>query len=187
MRWIETQDVILSEYNAERIVEIGPSPTLVGMMRKTIQAKFKTSDLAAGLQRQMLWPEKDAKDVYYEHDPVITAPKESPPMSEKASPNSPPSATEVNLPAAHIINPKPEPPVGSTLAPVTDRQPVASEVLLVLLAKGLKVSTEQIVVSKSIKVLTGGKLLKFSLIRPLSSNIFYHKVAQPWKMKSLAT
>ncbi|CRG88166.1 fatty acid synthase subunit alpha, fungi type [Talaromyces islandicus] len=159
VRWIETQDVILSEYNAERVVEIGPSPTLVGMLRKTIQSKFKTSDLASGLERQMLWPEKDAKDVYYEHDPVIpssTASKE-PSISETPVPNNSFSSAEVNLPAAPVISSKPEPPIGITLAPLEDRLPVANEVLLVLLAKSLKVSTEQVVGSKSIKALTGGR------------------------------
>ena len=31
VRWIETQDVFLKNFNTERVVEIGPSPTLSGM------------------------------------------------------------------------------------------------------------------------------------------------------------
>jgi hypothetical protein len=143
------------------------------MLRKTIQAKFKTSDLAAGLQRQMLWPEKDAKDVYYEHDPVITTSKESQSTSETPSSNDSSSTTEVNSLAAHIIKSKPEPPVGETLAPVEDRPPAASEVLLVLLAKSFKVSTEQVVVSKSIKALTGGKYSTVFLAKRMIADTYY--------------
>ena len=34
VRWIETQDVFLKDFNTERVVEIGPSPTLAGMTQR---------------------------------------------------------------------------------------------------------------------------------------------------------
>lgn len=51
---IETQDVILADKVAERIVEIGPSDTLGGMARRTLAAKYEAYDSALSLQRQIL-------------------------------------------------------------------------------------------------------------------------------------
>ena len=43
VRWIETQDVFLKDFNSERVVEIGPSPTLAGMAQRTIKNKYELS------------------------------------------------------------------------------------------------------------------------------------------------
>lgn len=51
---IETQDVILAQHQAERIVEIGPSDTLGGMAKRTLAAKYESYDAALSLQRQIL-------------------------------------------------------------------------------------------------------------------------------------
>lgn len=32
-RWIRTQDVFLKQHNTERVIEIGPSPTLAGQAK----------------------------------------------------------------------------------------------------------------------------------------------------------
>ena len=53
VRWIETQDVFLKDFNTERVVEIGPSPTLAGMAQRTIKNKYESYDAALSLQRQV--------------------------------------------------------------------------------------------------------------------------------------
>ena len=46
VRWIETQDVFLKDFNTERVVEIGPSPTLAGMAQRTLKNKYESYDAA---------------------------------------------------------------------------------------------------------------------------------------------
>ena len=65
VRWIETQDVILQQFKSERLVEIGPSPTLAGMAQRTLKAKYEAYDAALNLQRQVLCHSKDSKEIYY--------------------------------------------------------------------------------------------------------------------------
>ena len=40
MCWIETQDLFFEQYNFERFIEIGPSPTLVGMAIHILKAIY---------------------------------------------------------------------------------------------------------------------------------------------------
>lgn len=70
VRWIETQDVILGENDTERIVEIGPADTLGGMAKRTLATKYEGYDAARSVQRQILAYAKDAKEIYYDVDPV---------------------------------------------------------------------------------------------------------------------
>lgn len=35
VRWIETQDVLFKTFKFERLIELGPSPTLTGMATRT--------------------------------------------------------------------------------------------------------------------------------------------------------
>ncbi|KAK1090709.1 beta subunit of fatty acid synthetase, partial [Friedmanniomyces endolithicus] len=78
VRWIETQDVILGEKTTERIVEIGPADTLGGMAKRTLAAKYEAYDAARSVQRQILCYNKDAKDIYYDVDPVEDEPAPAP-------------------------------------------------------------------------------------------------------------
>ncbi|KAH8693925.1 fatty acid synthase alpha subunit [Talaromyces proteolyticus] len=153
VRWIETQDVILSDYKAQRIVEIGPAPVLVGMIKRTIETKRKTRDLATGLQRQLLWPEKDTKDVYCEPEPVPLTP-DVPTQTEKTASSTPQTTSQQPISTSA---PAPTAVAQVKLAPVEDRLPSAREVLFVLLSKGLKISVGQVTGSKSLKALTGGR------------------------------
>ena len=41
VRWIETQDLFFERYKFERFIEVGPSPTLVGMATRTLKAKIR--------------------------------------------------------------------------------------------------------------------------------------------------
>ncbi len=70
VRWIETQDVILAEKTTERIVEIGPADTLGVMAKRTLASKYEAYDAAKSVQRQILCYSKDAKEIYYDVDPV---------------------------------------------------------------------------------------------------------------------
>jgi fatty acid synthase subunit alpha len=42
VRWIQTQDLLFTTFNFERLVELGPSPTLTGMATRTLKTKYET-------------------------------------------------------------------------------------------------------------------------------------------------
>ena len=44
VRWIQTQDLLFTTFNFERLVELGPSPTLTGMATRTLKTKYEILD-----------------------------------------------------------------------------------------------------------------------------------------------
>ncbi|KAK9347028.1 3-oxoacyl-reductase [Lipomyces starkeyi] len=149
VRWIETQDVIFQEFNSERLVEIGPSPTLAGMAQRTLKAKYESYDAALSLQRQVLCYSKDAKEIYYTPDPVVV---EAAPEPAAATAGAPAAATAA-APAAVAAAAAPSGPV----AAVSDEPVKAVEILRSLVAQKLKKPYDQVPLAKAIKDLVGGK------------------------------
>jgi fatty acid synthase subunit alpha, fungi type len=93
VRWIETQDVILAEKTTERIVEIGPADTLGVMAKRTLASKYEAYDAAKSVQRQILCYNKDAKEIYYDVDPVEDEPATPAAGSSDSAPAASPSAS----------------------------------------------------------------------------------------------
>ncbi|CAG58875.1 uncharacterized protein GVI51_E05841 [Nakaseomyces glabratus] len=152
VRWIETQDVLLKDFNTERVVEIGPSPTLAGMAQRTLKNKYESYDAALSLQRQVLCYSKDAREIYYTADPAEIEPKEEPKAEEAAAPA--PAAAPAATPApAPVAAPAP----AAAAADVPDEPVKASLLLHTLVAHKLKKSLDQVPMSKTIKDLVGGK------------------------------
>src|SRR5271170_3498109 len=106
VRWIETQDVILAEKTTERIVEIGPADTLGVMAKRTIASKYEAYDAAKSVQRQILCYNKDAKEIYYDVDPVEDEPSPSAAGSSDLAPSQAAPAT-ISAPAAAAASPPP--------------------------------------------------------------------------------
>ena len=154
VRWIESQDVILAEKRTERIVEIGPADTLGGMAKRTLASKYEAYDAATSVQRQILCYNKDAKEIYYDVDPVEDEP-EPQPSTDAAGPaaESAPAAPTAAAPAA------PPPPANAGPAAAVEDTPVtALEILRALVAQKLKKGLTDIPLSKAIKDLVGGKI-----------------------------
>lgn len=154
VRWIETQDVVLAERQTERIVEVGPADTLGGMAKRTLAQKYEAYDAARSMQRSILCYNKDAKEIYYEADPVDDAP---PPA---ASSDSAPAATpaQSQQPAQAAAAPAAAPAAGGGVAAPVDDTPVkAVDVLRALVAQKLKKPLNDIPLSKAIKDLVGGE------------------------------
>ena len=148
VRWIETQDVILGEKVTERIVEIGPADTLGGMAKRTLASKYEAYDAAKSVQRQILCYNKDAKEIYYDVDPVIE--EEATPAGGDAPPPNPSSApTQSSAPA-------PPPPSSGPAAAVEDTPVQAVDIVRSLIAQKLKKPLTEIPLSKAIKDLVGG-------------------------------
>ena len=154
VRWIETQDVILADQLSERIVEIGPADTLGGMAKRTLASKYEAYDAAKSVQRQILCYNKDAKEIYYDVDPVVE--EEASPTSGGAQTSAPTSApAPSSAPAAAA----PPPAAGSgPAAAVADAPVQAVDIVRSLIAQKLKKPLTDIPLSKAIKDLVGGML-----------------------------
>jgi len=149
VRWIETQDVILAEKTTERIVEIGPADTLGVMAKRTLASKYEAYDAAKSVQRQILCYNKDAKEIYYDVDPVEDEPVA--PVASSASATSAPSSSSAPVAAA------PPPPSAGPAAQVPDAPVGAVDIVRALIAQKLKKPLMDIPLGKAIKDLVGGK------------------------------
>jgi len=153
VRWIETQDVVLGEKTTERIVEIGPADTLGVMAKRTLASKYEGHDAARSLQRQILCYNKDAKDIYYDVDPIEEEPEAPAASSGGGAPASSSSAPAASAPVAAA----PPPPGAGPAAQVPDEPVTATDILRTLVAQKLKKPLMDIPLSKAIKDLVGGK------------------------------
>jgi fatty acid synthase subunit alpha len=151
VRWIETQDVFLAEKTAERIVEIGPADTLGVMAKRTLASKYEAYDAAKSVQRQILCYNKDAKEIYYDEDPVEDEPE---PAAPAASSDAPGGAT-TQAPAAAAA--APPPPSSGPAAQVPDAPVPAVDIVRSLIAQKLKKPLLEVPLSKAIKDLVGGE------------------------------
>jgi fatty acid synthase subunit alpha, fungi type len=153
VRWIETQDVILAEKTTERIVEIGPADTLGVMAKRTIASKYEAYDAAKSVQRQILCYNKDAKEIYYDVDPVEDEPAPAAGgSSDSAAPQAIPATTSAPAAAA-----APPPPSAGPAAQVADTPVGAVDIIRSLIAQKLKKPLMDIPLSKAIKDLVGGE------------------------------
>jgi fatty acid synthase subunit alpha len=148
VRWIETQDVILGEKTTERIVEIGPADTLGVMAKRTLASKYEAYDAARSVQRQILCYNKDAKDIYYDVDPV---------EEEEAAPAPAAAAAPSAGSSAPVAAAAPPPPSAGPAAAVADAPVGAVDILRALVAQKLKKGLMDIPLSKAIKDLVGGE------------------------------
>ncbi|KAI0609573.1 fatty acid synthase [Pyrenophora tritici-repentis] len=151
VRWIETQDVVLGEKTTERIVEIGPADTLGVMAKRTLASKYEGHDAARSLQRQILCYNKDAKDIYYDVDPIEEEP-EAPAASSGGAAAPASSAPAASAPVAAA-----PPPGAGPAAQVPDEPVTATDILRTLVAQKLKKPLMDIPLTKAIKDLVGGK------------------------------
>lgn len=152
VRWIETQDVFLAEKTAERIVEVGPADTLGVMAKRTLASKYEAFDAAKSVQRQILCYNKDAKEIYYDVDPIEEEPE---PAAESSSSSgaAAPAAAASSAPAAAA----PAPASAGPAASVPDAPVQALEIVRALIAQKLKKPFLEIPLSKAIKDLVSGK------------------------------
>lgn len=152
VRWIETQDVFLAEKTAERIVEVGPADTLGVMAKRTLASKYEAYDAAKSVQRQILCYNKDAKEIYYDVDPV-----EEEPEPAAASSSDAPSQPAAGAPAAAAAPVAAAPaPSSGPAAQVPDQPVQAVDIVHTIVAQKLKKSLSDVPLSKAIKDLVGG-------------------------------
>lgn len=151
VRWIETQDQLFKNYQVERLIEVGPSPTLSGMAVRTLNLKYQAYDNALSNRRQNLSIAKDSKEIYYEFESAVEEEPEATPAPAASTPA--PAAAPVAAPVAAAA---PAPAAGPAAA-VSDAPITATEVLHAVIAQKLKKSLDEVPMSKAIKDLVGGK------------------------------
>ncbi|KAH8924677.1 hypothetical protein BT69DRAFT_1308121 [Atractiella rhizophila] len=150
VRWIETQDLLFKNYNFERMIEIGPSPTLAGMAQRTLKALYEKKDQAINKVRSIYCVAKHTKEIYYQfEDEVEEAPAPGAPETADAAPAPAAAPTPVAAPA-------PVAAAGPT-AEVPDEPIKAVDVVRVVIAQKLKKGVSEISLSKNIKEFVNGK------------------------------
>lgn len=166
VRWIETQDVILAEKRTERIVEIGPADTLGGMAKRTLASKYEAYDAALSVQRQILCYNKDAKEIYYDVDPVE---EEASPALEESEAQTSASSSKLAPSPAPAALPTPTVNAGPASA-VADVPILAVDIVRSLIAQKLKKPLADVPLSKAIKDLVGGQYKSVQFMLPFITN-----------------
>lgn len=150
VRWIETQDLLFTQYHFERFIEIGPSPTLTGMATRTLKAKYEVRDDSVSHRRAIFCHAKHTKEVYYQFEEEAEAP-----AADASADTSAPTPTAA-APAPVAVAAAPAAP-SAAAASIEDVPLKATEVLVAIIAQKLKKKVEEVPLSKSIKDLVGGK------------------------------
>jgi len=155
VRWIETQKVIFARFGVERLIEVGPAPTL-SQMAKTTLAMGNYSPL---IKHENLWYNRDRDLIYYNRDDPPPAEAVAKPASAETSPRPATEAPKAALPApTPVPAASPHPPAATAAsAPVADEKPSALESLLAVLSVKLQKDVDAIAQTSSIKSLAGGK------------------------------
>ena len=148
VRWIETQDLLFKSFKFERLIELGPSPTLTGMASRTLKAKYEDKDDSVTHPRAILCHAKNGKEIYYQFEDEVVATE-----AESTHDTDAPAASTPTPVASVPVSPAPSGPVAS----VEDVPIKASDVLNIIVAQKLKKKVEEVPLSKSIKDLVGGK------------------------------
>ncbi|OUM69465.1 hypothetical protein PIROE2DRAFT_38102 [Piromyces sp. E2] len=150
VRWIETQDRLFVDIGVERLIEIGPGPTLSGMAQKTLKFKYEYYDDATSYRREILSYSKNYKEIFYdfededEPEKIEEAPKSAPAAAPAPAPAPVPVAAPVAAPAAPA-------------AAVADEDIQVKHLIHILIAQKLKKSVQEVPMTATIKDLVGGK------------------------------
>lgn len=138
--------------NVERLIEIGPSPTLAGMAQRTLKTKYEGYDQALGMQRQVLAYSKEGKEIYYNVDPPAPIEENDPAPAKSTS--APASTAAV---AAPIVAAAPAAAPSGPATQIADEPVKAVDIVHTVVAQKLKKTLDEISPKKAIKDLVGGK------------------------------
>eukprot|EP00397_Hematodinium_sp_SG-2012_P000038 GEMP01000038.1.p1 GENE.GEMP01000038.1~~GEMP01000038.1.p1 ORF type:complete len:4044 (+),score=1094.81 GEMP01000038.1:434-12565(+) len=169
VRWIETQDYFFTAGNVQRLIEIGPVPTLKNMALRTLASGSYGSLFA----RSMLHYAQDHDEIFFEienrgpsceaaakADAPVAVPEQhdGTPLKDAAA-SAGPSAPMPALPAPPVAQtPMPTPSLPTTSAAAVPDCPVtALEALQIIVATKVKKNLSDVPASVVIKDLCGGK------------------------------
>lgn len=157
---IETQDVLLTEKQVNRVAEIGPSDTLIAMAKKTIASKYREHDSALPQPRTLQCYEDDANEIHHVYETIAP----SAPTSEPAKTRTKDQTTITTQPIIHTEIPVPEGPATlSVSVNFEDKTLPTIDVIVGVVAQKLRKPFKDVDCSKSIKSLVEGKQEKWRL------------------------
>ncbi|KAI1089804.1 putative 3-oxoacyl-synthase [Rostrohypoxylon terebratum] len=148
VRWSETQSILFDKVNVEKLVEFGPSPTLLNMAKKTLGQFNVESDAVNGIKRSLLSTSANYDDLRYDIPPLA-----EPEVTEKEKSTSSP----VIIPEASKPAPDVPAPIAKSDSPIPDVPITALESVKALVASSLKKSISDIKLEDSIKSVSGGR------------------------------
>ncbi|KAI2628008.1 putative 3-oxoacyl-synthase [Hypomontagnella submonticulosa] len=151
VRWSETQSILFDKVNVEKLVEFGPSPTLLNMAKKTLGQFNLQSDAVNGIKRSLLSTSANYDDLRYD-----VPPPPEPEVTEKQSESNSNTVAAANIPT-------PEPVAASAPAPAKADAPVpdvpitALDSVKALVASSLKKPASDLKLDESVKAISGGR------------------------------
>ncbi len=157
----ETQSMLFDHLKAERLIELGPSSTLLDMAKKTLAQSYGESDAANGIKRILLSTSANYDEISNETCP--------PTGSDKIEGQNPqglatPSSDTVNQASAPVpdvpvsrLDPIKAPITVKAESPVADVPVSALESVKALVAGSLKKPSSEVNLDDSIKTLSGDR------------------------------
>lgn len=147
VRWIETQHLFFAKLNIERLIEIGPAPTLFAMAKRTVES----GGYSPLVSREILWYGRDKANIYFQNSDV--EPEEAP---EETRPSvAAPAPAPAKPAAAPVVAAAPV--AVAAAAAVPDSPPSALEFIQALVSLRLKKPIASVAPSETIKAIVAGK------------------------------
>ncbi len=103
VQWIDTQDLVLGSRKTERVIELGPSNTLVNMAKRTIDLKYPSKDTAQNISRQLLSFQHNIDKISYEQKFVPPPPKEALSTPKVEPTGSAPANAPIAVPGPAVV------------------------------------------------------------------------------------
>ncbi|KAH6654700.1 hypothetical protein BKA67DRAFT_566038 [Truncatella angustata] len=160
VRWIDTQDAMLSEERkAQRFIEFGPSRVLGGLLGRTLERQYGSKQVqqAVASQYKVLAYEQDVHQITFKSDQhagkqeqLVTNDSTSTQQRLAEAPIPAPPITENTIPAAQTQQPH-------ARAQLEDVSISAGLIIRNLVSFKLKKDWQAVALSKSLKELTGGR------------------------------
>ncbi|KAK8107064.1 uncharacterized protein PG998_009077 [Apiospora kogelbergensis] len=161
VQWIDTQKELLnSDRNVQRLIEIGPANVLANMAKKSAKALVMQQDMARSVDREYLNINNpdDARKIYYEYEERTSV---SSPMPESSTTPHVPEPASTPAPAPPVKVPEASPvsivSVPSAPGTIVDRDLSPTDIILTLVAQKLRRAFDEVPVGESIQGLSGGK------------------------------
>lgn len=154
VRWSETQSILFDKVQVAKLVEFGPSPTLLSMAKKTLGQFNLESDTVNGIKRSLLSTSSNYDDLRYDIPPPTAEPK----VTETQKSNGgfqPDPKTSKPVPEEPIL--RGPPPSTNADAQIPDAPITALEAVRALIASSLKKSASDVKLDDSIKAISGGR------------------------------
>jgi len=84
-RSLDRDDLLFTNYKFERLIELGPGPTLTGMAIRTLKAKYEASDDSINLTCVIYSHAGIPKEIYYQFE-EFAEPETDPELATTSEP-----------------------------------------------------------------------------------------------------